>query len=437
MLRRTNPSLHVSAGVALALVSVALAPPARAQPGAGPSPVVAARAVQETVTAAQTFVGSVTPVKRATIGSAVDGRVVEVAFEEGDRVEAGQKLVQLLTETISLEIASAEGELELRQQRLAELENGTLPEEIKQAEARMKVAASQRDFLIARRDRLREVIKTRGAISEDEVQEAEAAAVQAVASYEEAQAAHQLAVDGPRQEVIAQARAQVAIQQAIVERLRDQMRKYTISSKFDGYAVAQHTEEGAWVNTGDPVAEVVAVDQVEIVAQVVEQSVPYIVPGTKVRVEAPALPQRMFEGEVVTTVQQGDARSRTFPVKIRVENELTPAGPLLKPGMYARVALPVGDQQQAILVPKDAIVLGQDKPIVYVVSGATSAGDTGKATPMPVTLGVAKGVLIQVTGGLRAGQLVVVQGNERLRPGEEVSIIRVVDGKLAAAARSQ
>ncbi len=391
------------------------------QPGAGPAPIVATPVVQQTVTAAQTFVGSVLPVQRATIGSAVDGRVVECPFDEGDRVAKGQKLAQLLTETINLELAAAKAELDYRRHQLVELENGTRPEEVEQARARMASSLARRDFMNTRLDRLRSSLKTR-AVSEDEFEETEAMAIEASEAHLEAQSAYQLAVEGPRQELLAQARAQVAMQEAVADKLADQIAKYTIKSRFDGYVVEQLTEEGEWLNRGDLVAEVVAIDEVDVVVQVVEQSVPFVKPGTTVRVEVPALPDRILEGTVVSTVPQADMRARTFPVKVRLRNEINASGPLLMPGMYARVALPVGQQQSAMLVPKDAIVLGEQKPLIYAVAGATKQGDSGQAKPVPVELGVSHGALIQVIGALEVGQLVVVQGNERLRPGQPVIV---------------
>ncbi len=423
--RKQPPRLSWANQAAAASLFLLLSAAAWAQPSAGPTPVIATPVVQQTVTAAQTFVGSVLPVKRATIGSAVDGRVVECPIDEGDRVEAGQKLAQLLTATISLELAAAEGELDFRRQALAELENGTRPEEVEQARARMAGALARKAYQISRRDRLTSLQK-RNAVSEEEFEEAQALAIEAEQNYAQAKAAHELAVAGPRAEVVAQARAQVAMQQAVVDRLQDQLNKFTIVSRFSGYVVTQHTELGQWVNRGDPVAEVVAIDEVEVVAQVVEQSVVNVTPGLLVRVDVPAIPNRIFEGRVVTTVPQADARARTFPVKVRVKNEVTPAGPLLMPGMYARVVLPVGAQQQATLVPKDAIVLGGTTPSVYTIANVTERGQQGVVTPSPVQLGVARGRLIQVIGQLPPGQLVVVEGNERLRPGQQVLVTDIV-----------
>jgi HlyD family secretion protein len=399
-----------------------------------PTPVVVvAPVVEREVTVGQTFVGTVMPSKKATIGSAVDGRVIEFPLNEGDRVAKDQPLAQLLTDTIKLEVLAAEAELELRRQALAELQNGTRPEELDQAKARMASAAARQKYMKARWDRWQKLYETNRAISEEELDEAVSSGIEAEQAYLEAKAAYDLAVIGPRKEQIAQARAQVGMQEATAERLKDQLSKHTIVSRFDGYVTKEHSEVGQWVKQGDPVAEVVALDEVEIVAYVVEQHVPHVRVGMQVIVDVPAISGQRFSGVVSEIVPQADVQARTFPVKIRVENQFTDKVPLLKSGMYARVSLPTGDLQTATLVSKDALVLGGAQPVVFVVEGATENGQAGKVVPVPVQVGVADGGMIQVTGRIKAGQLVVVQGNERLRPGQDVAI-QIAENAVTAAA---
>jgi len=401
------------------------------------APVVVSPVVAREVTVGQEFVGTVMPLKKATIGSAVDGRVVEYPLNEGDRVAKGEPLAQLLTDTIKLQIAAAEAELELRRQALAELENGTRPEEVEQAKARMLSAEARKNYMKARADRSQKLYDASRAISEEELDEAISSGTEAQQAYLEARAAYDLAVTGPRKEQIAQARAQVAMQQATVEQLKDQLTKHTIVSRFDGYVTAEHTEVGQWVKQGDPVADVVALDEVEVVAYVVEQHVPYVRVGMQVNVEIPAIPGQRFAGVVSEVVPQADVQARTFPVKVRVANQFTDGVPLLKAGMYARVSLPTGKKQMATLVSKDALVLGGPQPMIYVFQGASQNGQSGKVVPVPVEIGVADGRLIQVTGPVKPGQLVVVQGNERLRPGQDVAIQRTIPAVAAGDATSQ
>lgn len=397
----------------------------------GPSPVVVAEAVEAEVSSGETFVGTVRPLKTATIGSAVDGRVVEFPIRVGDRVREGDTLAQLLTETIQLEVAAAEAELDLRKQELTELTNGSLPEEIEQARARMEALAATKEYLTSKRDRM-EKLRDKDAVALDVLQEAVSASLASDEAFLEAKAAWDLAVQGPRAEKIAQAQARVTLQQAVTDRLKDQLTKHTIITRFDGYVTQELTEIGAWVSRGDPVAQVVALDTVEVEAFVLDQHVGYVTTGEDVQVRIPSLPDRLFTGQVSAVVPQSDAQTRTFPVRVRVENEFEAEIPVIKSGMLARVTLQTGPARKAMLVPKDAIVLGGPVPMVYIVVPDAKDAKQKVAQPIPVEIGVASGEKLQVlptTGAqaafLKAGDQVVVLGNERLRPGQPVMVTEV------------
>jgi RND family efflux transporter MFP subunit len=401
------------------------ATPCAAQPPAV-VPVAVAPVVRQEVASGETFVGTLLADRKATIGTAVDGRVIEILVEEGDFVRAEQPLARLLTDTIRLEHEAALAELEFRQQQLNELVNGTRPDEIERAEARMQGAEASMNYLRNKRSRAERLYKTSQAASEEDLDAAVAAAVQAEQAYRETKATYDLAVEGPRQEQVAQARAQVRMQQALVERLADMIRKHTLVSRFDGYVTAQHTEIGAWVARGDPVFEVISLDPIEVKAYVLEKHIPFVKVGAQARVEVPALPERVFTGEVSVVIPDADVRARTFPVRVRVPNTTGDGQPLLKSGMYARVTLPTGPRQTVQLVPKDAVVLGGPQPVVYLVEPGPQPDTVARVRAVPVQLGVASGVLIQVGGDLPDDAQVVVRGNERLRPGQEVRVAAVL-----------
>jgi multidrug efflux pump subunit AcrA (membrane-fusion protein) len=85
--------------------------------------------------------------------------------------------------------------------------------------------------------------------------------------------------------------------------------------------------------------------------------------------------------------------------------------------MFARISFPIGKKISALLVPKDALVLGGPSPVVYVIDEATMT-----VRPLPVETGVAVDATIQVKGPFQAGMKVVTKGNERLRPGQAVRL---------------
>jgi len=122
---------------------------------------------------------------------------------------------------------------------------------------------------------------------------------------------------------------------------------------------------------------------------------------------------------VERVVPQADLLSRSFPVKVTLENRVVDGQPVLRGGLLARAWLPVGKTGLVVVVPKDALVLGAGPPFVYAVE--TTAPGAGSVRAVPVTLGAAVGGAVEVRGDIAAGQLVVVRGNERLRPGMAVS----------------
>jgi len=376
------------------------------------------------------------PAKMSAVGSAVDGRVTEYPIEIGDRVTKTQPLCRLLTETINLQIAAAEAELRLREEELRELTNGSRPEEIAQSKAKMDAAFAVNKFAQGRFKRAEQLVEQGRTLTQEQLEEYLSAAVTAEKNLHAAEQEFQLMTKGPREEKIAQAKARSDAQQELVQQLKDQLRKHTMIAPFDGYIVARHTELGEWVTRGQVVAEVVYLDDVEIEAHVLDSQIDYVRLGMEAKVDIPALNPPIFVGEVIRISPQGDLKSRTFPVKIRVKNTIREDGPVLKSGMLARATLPVGKSQESLLVPKDAVVFGGPVPVVYVVvaaapvkeppATATPAGGEPALSvkPVPVEIGIASGQWLEVKADLKVDDRVVVLGNERLRPGAPVSILR-------------
>ncbi len=401
------------------------AQPAQAQPAA--ALVEVAPVVEKPLSVGKSFTGTAVPTRTSIVGSAVDGRVETADFDEGDLVHmvpgedgagrVGQTLVQLRTRTIGLELAEAEAELELRKQELAQLEE-SIPQEIAQAKAKILASAALMDYQQSRYKRVSELYETGAAASKEELDEAKSAWVAAEQDHEEVKLKLE-ELEATREARLGQARAKLLGQQETVNRVEDIRKKYTIHAPFDGFVIKQYTEVGAWVSRGDPVAEVIELDPVEIEVFVPEHHIAKIKPGDSVSITINALPDRVFVGAVARIVPQADLRSRSFPVKIRLENPNYE----IKAGMLVTATIAVGEEKPSLLVPKDALVLnGRQRSVVVAARGAKSGQSVARV--VPVEAGIAVESSIQVTGDLKAGDLVVVRGNERLRPGQPLKMIQ-------------
>jgi len=426
-----------------------------------PAPVAVSTVLEREVTIEQSFVGTVMPLRVSTVGSPMEGRVVEFLANEGDYVRAKKEqqdpggpedekacpLVKLRSQSIEIGLAAARAELRVRQAERDELIISA-PKEIEQAQARKEAAEALKKFAQSRLERMRGLYKKR-VITDDELEEQISVVEEAAKVYLEKQVAWELAAETDYwKEKINQAKARVEVQQETIKRLEDDLEQHKVYAPFDGYVTQEYTEVGQWVAKGDPIAEIVELKEVDIEVAVPESHIAYIsqLPvGTTVPVKIDALPETTWNGSVVLIVPQANVRSRSFPVKVRLKNPRNTANPndlILKPGMFARVTLPV-KRATMLLIPKDALVLGGTSPMIWVVeqNPGGEMPETAKVKGLQIEKGVSidleeeggvrgwvevRGLLGAGDSPLKPGQRVIVEGNERLREGQTVKIVNAV-----------
>ena len=403
----------------LLLLSLVMASPALGEPPKGPprADVRVAKVVGETVRAGQTFVGSVRPLRRAQLASGVDGFLETLKAREGQRLADKAIVASLEMDEIGPQLAAARATLEAIGHEITELENGTRAEVI--AEAQARIAEAEVEIATARR-RLQTARRLRESknVSVDEVRDAEDAVKAAEAKLRRVRAGLALLQAGTRKEKLDQARSRRKRQEAEVARLVALEARHTIRAPFAAYVVEEHAEEGTWLSRGDAVVTIEALDTVRARFPVVEDYIGAVKPGDEVAVQVTSIPGRVFEAKVERIVPTADRVTRTVPVDVLIKNVIREDGTLLiKSGMFARTVLAVGTPTEALLVPLDALVLGGQSPMVFVVAADKPA------RPVPVELGAIFDGRAVVKAALKAGELVVTEGNERLRPGQPVNIL--------------
>jgi RND family efflux transporter MFP subunit len=188
----------------------------------------------------------------------------------------------------------------------------------------------------------------------------------------------------------------------------------TVRAPFSGAMVESLVEIGEWVDRGQSVAHMVAADTARVYVNVPERYVDRLPLGTRAAVTIAALGTDSVDAAVVAVLPQGYADSRTFPVIVEF---LNPAR-RVRGGMSATVRLAIAESEQDLLVPKDAIITGAMGSHLFVVR-------EDAAVLQAVTTGLASQGDVAVHGaGLQAGDLAIVRGNERLRDGQAVRVLR-------------
>ena len=151
---------------------------------------------------------------------------------------------------------------------------------------------------------------------------------------------------------------------------------------------------------------------VKIAVEVSQNDIARIAKGQMASVEVSAYPGRVFEGRVTVVNLAADPLSRKFGVELEVPNpEL-----LLKPNTFGDVSLAVSSRDDALVIPQDAVL---DNSYVFVVDGTT-------ARRRDIRIGLQSTLLVEVTEGLRSGELVVAEGNYGLADGAEIEVTEVI-----------
>lgn len=346
-------------GICLFLCCVLLAVPvwaadAKKKGGPPPSAVVTGVVTSGQVAPQVEYIGSVFFHERSDVASEVDGKAVAVEVDAGQRVTKGDVLVRLSSDLQGKRIANARA---LMEQAKADYELARLGDQ-----------------------RMSKLFKSRS-VSEGEYDNSRLNATASQRSYH----AHK----------------------ATLDRLQLELDKASIRAPYDGIVLERRVHRGEWVSKGSTVISMGRDDRFDVEVNVPAGSAGVIRPGLTVKVKVGG---NSIDGEVYAVVPRGDVSTRTFPVKIKIQN---PGN--LAEGMEAQVLLPLGAANKTLVVPRDAIISARGNTVVWAVLD-------GKAVPMPVQVvgyrGSEAGVMSEK---LAEGMAVVVKGNERLQPGQPVA----------------
>ncbi len=318
-------------------------------------------------------IGQLVASVEAAVAARRAGIAGEVFFTIGDKVKKGDLLVRLETEQIEIESRSAQASLET---------------------ARAGVAAAEASLALAQQGLSRQTrLKNSNAFSRAQFEDLEQEAARARGE-------------------LARAVAQVGMAEASMSMMAFNLENTEIRAPFTGVVIERIAQPGQYLRVGDPVARLLDADRLEIEADAPTELTSGLPPGKEVTVlfgsdvTATATVRAVLPIETVAT--------RTRPVRFTAD--LSGVDPLrIAVGKSVSLEIPVSAPRDAILASKDALVQARGGGwSVFVV-------EDGKANPRPVTLGVSSAGLIEILSGLDVGDEIVVRGNERLRPGQDVA----------------
>ncbi|KAF0803747.1 RND family efflux transporter MFP subunit [Alcanivorax xiamenensis] len=312
-------------------------------------------------------IGTVTPLNTVTVRSRVDGELSRVLFEEGAEVTKGTLLAEIDPDPYRVQLAQAQGQY---RQNEAEL------------------AGAEQDLALYR------TLYQQDSIARQQLTQQEALVNQ---------------LRGSRQAL-----------QAQIDDARLQLSWTRIEAPIDGRLGLRNVDAGNLVSSGDT-------DGLVTITQMRPISVVFTVPETQLDAvrsafaTGNAMPVQALDRNGATQIAVGtlttlDNRIDTATGTLRLRAEFTNEHNELFPNQFVNVRLQLRTLPEAVTIPTDAVQYGSQGTYVFVL-------EDDKAQLRPITLGPVDGDRIAVSEGLADGELVVLEGMERLRDGREVILV--------------
>ena len=236
----------------------------------------------------------------------------------------------------------------------------------------------------------------------------------------------------------ASTRAQAEAQRALIA-------QKTIRAPFDGVLGIRKVNLGQYLNPGDPIVGLQALDPIHVDFTLPEQRMNQVAIGAKVQLDVDALPGQPFEATISAVEPSVDASTRNFAVRATLAN---PDG-ALRPGTFAKVGFDLGQVQELVVVPQTAVSFNPYGNSVYVLVDAppeiknAEPAQEGQKVPQHVvkqrfvTTGPTRGDLVGITDGLKPGEVVVSSGLLRLRNDAAVLINNTIQPEAQAAPKPE
>jgi RND family efflux transporter MFP subunit len=260
------------------------------------------------------------------------------------------------------------------------------------------------------------------ALEQANVQRAQAtqALEQAESSYEQAKAQYDVFVSRTRASQLSQAQAGVSQASASAEASRvaiDNARRnlsdLSVSSPISGIVSVRNVSVGGMALPSVPAFTIIDIDEVKVDTQVSEELINTLRAGMRVPVYISSIGDEPFYGVISSVSPAADEIKNTYPVGVTVDNP----GGNLKPGMFAEIHFIKELSENAVILPRSAVLSDEDGYYVF-------ASVENRARKFAVETGIDNGKEIEIINGLPEGAHVIIKGHTFVTDGDALNVVR-------------
>jgi membrane fusion protein (multidrug efflux system) len=261
-----------------------------------------------------------------------------------------------------------------------------------------------------------DAVKKGELIAKVDVSSLEAALDQAQAAFDLADEVYRRRAELFEKKLIAKeeldrSRTERSVAEGDLKRARVEHRRGFTYAPIGGVVNHLYVDQGEFIGRGDPLADIVNVDRIEVDVDVPEMDVRFLEKGQDALVRIDAFPEERIPGKVDFVAYKADPATKTFMVKVIIPNPER----RIRPGMIARAAFLKRVIPDALTAPLFALVNKSGERILYVE-------EEGVVRARTVDIGVIEGERVQITRGLEPGDHLIVKGQKEVEEGMRVEV---------------
>ena len=369
------------------------------------------------------FTGSLEAMNTIYVMSGIPGIVEEILVSEGQQVEKDRLLVLMDSEVSRYQLDQAAAALKAAEAQYGQAQKGSRQGELDNMSALVEQA--EEDLQLARDsfERTKRLYQS-GTIAKSKYEEAESRVNSAETEVENAKRSLEMMREGAVEEELDAAQAHVESVRAQYKLVEKRFEDTRISSPVAGTVAKVLVDEKNQVGAGDAILVIIQDDPIVASVPAPEKYFGEILESfnsgniMKARISTIAYgAERVFLGDVTEMDTVIDARSRTFDLKIHIDNSKG----MLRPGMYAEVTLILESVSRAIVIPESALTQRQGKKGVFKIE---RSGKSAYARFTEVQTGMSQKTEVVVESGIDMEDSIIVDGNAFLEDGQQVRVVR-------------
>jgi RND family efflux transporter, MFP subunit len=363
--------------------------------------VKAIKANTDTMLSNASFKASLEASEEGTVSNKVGGKVVQVSFENGQTISAGQTLAKLDDTDIRNSIKASEAQLAAAEAQLKSAQSTASSAQIGLDKPQTNLETAQRNY-----DRTKALFE-QGAVSKVEFENAESALKLAQTDLQSAKAS----AESSRLSIETQ-RANIQTAQTNLNTLKESLQNTVITAPTSGVLDGKNVTVGQYINLGTVLGKVKNISPIYAVIEVKESDLSYVKSGAKAKFKLSDKDSTEYDGVVKSIDGAADATSRVFKCRIQIDNK----DGKLKPGVFGNIKIATDENKKSITLPLKALAGSEGNYYVFI-------NNNGVAKKQTITTGEISGDTVEIKSGVKDGDSVIGTNVGTIQDGDAVKVV--------------